>query len=168
MPTPRSKPLLRAAKALSPARMLRVQTRVGAYGARRSIAMLVARQIAIQRTSQATTTGDFGGQNESRANRARTNENTANILATMWRDWRPAVCRFSDLPLTRVSRLRVLRGLPSPELPASSCAVGLGGSRPYDSRDLSATVAFDLTLLVAWLMGRTSTCPWLQSAQRGE
>ena len=42
--------------------------------------MPVARQTAIQRRSQATTEGDFGGQNETRAIGTRTKQNTANIL----------------------------------------------------------------------------------------
>jgi len=69
--------------------------------------MVVERQTPIHKSSQTTTAGDFGGQNESRATTASTNENAANILATMCRGWRAPACRFWELSLTQFSTLRV-------------------------------------------------------------
>ena len=65
--------------------------------------MPAARQLATQRKSQATTAADVGGQNDSKASKARTKANTANILATVCRDWRPGVTTLASIPPQLVS-----------------------------------------------------------------
>lgn len=79
MPIPVSSPSLSAATALSPARMVSVQTKAGAARARRRRATPVATQIDVHTTSQPTTAGAAGGQNVNRPTSARAKENRAKI-----------------------------------------------------------------------------------------
>jgi hypothetical protein len=54
--------------------------------------MPVARHTVVHRRSHTMTAVDLGGQKENKADRAKTNENTANSLAIEWRDWQPTEC----------------------------------------------------------------------------